>query len=312
MKGGNIMERLKSYFSTAKTVSTSGRQVGIEVENLLVDQNDGLPISEETSQAIFGYLANSIGWQVEEIRNGKKVRLKRGGFSLYYELGWNNFELVSPPYGIGDERLFSDSQSYLLEIVAASSNFGTLVTGLSWDGSVLNTLMIPDRRDEIWLELDGEALFGLGHIAAIHYNLDLLSVEEGMSFIVKLLPFFEKMGWPPRENRAIWEDYLKNSKASYQSGRYGPPPSDFDEYCCRLGEYKVVMNLMNGGSLEIARPAVPFVECQNPNIDMFLRSVWWWMRLRVRGGKLVLEIRDVPRTIPLDESFAAIRNCLGI
>jgi len=205
----------------------------------------------------------------------------------------------------------ADNQNYLGEISRAGEQCGAVLTDLSWDGSSSNTLIMPDKRDEIWLELDGQALYGLGHIASIHFNIDLVSVEEGMRFISRLMPLFEKQGWPPQSNSGVWNGYLRESRAKYQEGRYGPPPTDFCKYCSRLASYAVVMNSING-RLEIAKPRLPFANCSNPNIDMFLRSVWWWMRLRVRGGKLVLEIRDVPRTIPTKESFDMIRNCLDI
>jgi hypothetical protein len=305
------MRRIVEYFRTAKTIPSNERMMGIETESLLVDNLNCKPISLHVSEEIFSDLVENFGWSVCQIKCGKVVKIAKNGLELFYELGWNNFELVTPIFRISDEEIFSANEKHLSEINSSARKFGMLLTNMTWDNHVSNTLVIPDKRDEIWLKLDGNALFGLGHIASVHFNIDLVSIDEGMEFISQLLQLYQSNGWPAAANREIWEGYLKESKAKYQDGRYGPPPTNFDEYCSKLASYNVVMNVIDG-ELEIAKPSVPFSACTDPNMDMFLRSVWWWMRLRVRGGKLVLEIRDVPRAIPPRESFGIIRNALNI
>ncbi len=71
------------------------------------------------------------------------------------------------------------------------------------------------------------------------------------------------------------------------------------------------MNKLND-SLNIANPAMSFAKTKDVDIDLFLRSVWWWFRLRVRGENLVLEIRDVPRSLGVEASFWIIQKILSL
>jgi hypothetical protein len=53
-------------------------------------------------------------------------------------------------------------------------------------------------------------------------------------------------------------------------------------------------------SLIAVVPPKPFEFIQDANIELFLKSVWWLSRLRVRSGSLVLEIRPIPRESDAD------------
>ena len=55
------------------------------------------------------------------------------------------------------------------------------------------------------------------------------------------------------------------------------------------------MNKDEMGHVKQCSPAVPFIETENPDIELYLRSVWWYSRLRKRNDLLVLEIRNIPR-----------------
>jgi len=305
------MKRISGYFENAKTTPFDERKMGIETESLLIYKRSDQPISFQTSQGIFSCLICDFGWEMRETKNGKVVKIEKGGFELFYELGWNNFELVTPVFHVCDDEIYSKNELLLAEINSAAQKFGAYVSNMSWDKDESNTLIIPDKRDEIWLDLDGNVLFGLGHIACIHFNIDLVSIDEGMDFISRLLPLYCDYAWPAEANKRIWQNYLRGSKAQYQDGRYGPPPTSFAEYCNKIASYRIVMNVIDG-ELKIADPQVEFSQCENLNLDMFLRSVWWWMRLRVRNGKLVLELREVSRTLPIKESFNIIRTELNI
>lgn len=305
------MERLAAYFQGAK-VCGRDRKLGIETETLFVDAQYQ-PISYLISQGMMQYLRDILGWHMAAQKNGVIVRLEKTGFAISYELGWNNFELTTPAYDLAED-VFREHDQMLKELYWAGERYAAqpLVGSAqgSWDHHFSDTLMIPDQRDKIWLKLDGEALFGLGHIAAVHFNLDLKSISEGMAWIRKLNYFFVEVGWPPLHNLSVWQKYIKESLASYNEHRYGPAPDDFEEYCHILSSFAVVME-RQGGDLQIANPPLPFCRRQNPDIDLFLRSVWWYPRLRVRSGNLVLEIRDVPRGIEPKESFRLIREILA-
>jgi hypothetical protein len=255
----------------------------------------------------------SDGWTIDVQRNGKITEVKKGGYGICYELGRNNFELVTPPCPSTCPDAFDNHNKALENLIRAGKDCGATALKTSYDECSDDTLIEPDMRDEIWRQLDGPALFGLAHIACVHFNIDLASIEEGMGWISALSAFYERTpGWPAEANRKIWEYYIEHSLAGYEPGRYGlPPSSTFGDYVETLSSHKVVMNGTNG-TLQIAQPARPFRDCEQINIDLFLRSVWWWFRLRVRNGRLVLEVRDVPRSMPVEDSWQQIKKVIDL
>ncbi len=58
---------------------------------------------------------------------------------------------------------------------------------------------------------------------------------------------------------------------------------------------KVVMKRGADGYPTMCTPARPFAQTPDADMELFLRSIWWYSRLRVRGGTLVLEVRFIPR-----------------
>jgi hypothetical protein len=299
----NKMKRLQAYFEKATTCG-SERKFGIEVETLFVnDQNR--PISYQVSQDMMRFLIDFFGWQVTNLKNDVILRLEKDGYAIAYELGWNNFELTTPAYCL--ENDFSEYERMMKELYWAGEYHKTKPFVGSdygcWDNFLSNTVVIAEERDKIWLKLDGEALFGLGHIACVHFNFDLQSISEGMGWIQRLNASFLELGWPV-------QNYIRNSLVGYEETRYGPPPDNFLEYCCSLAFHKVVMDTTRGELRIVDRPG-PFKNHPNPDIDLFLRSVWWYPRLRVRGGRLVLEVRDIPRAISVKQSFLMLRGVLN-
>ncbi len=307
------MQRLIDYFQNGRLADDQNRSFGVEVETLFVDAGNR-PISLATSQAIWRSLVEDFGWEATETRKGKLVELVKNDFHLIYELGRHNFEITTPAELVSDcGQLFRAYRMIETEIFLAASSCGARPLLKGWDGFRNNTLILPDRRDEIWVELDGlKPLSLLSHTACIHFNLDLCSVEEGWEFMAKLKEKYQQLGWPKRSNGWAWREYLKTSRANYESGRYGwPPAKSLGGYCRKLSTFRLVMN-KRAGRLSVANPAMPFTQTLDPDINLFLRSVWWIFRLRVRGGRLVLEIRDVPRGIPLEEAWGIIKNTIGI
>lgn len=304
------MKRLKKYFENANVCRPNERKADIETESLFVDIKSEKPISLDQSRNIMENLTNT-GYGVSEKKNGQIAKVEKNGVIIFYELGWNNFEIITPPVSLKQIDALIDINNKALEDLRLSGRFaGAKMLNSSWDGSLSNTLAIPDKRDEIWLDLDGPSLYGLGHIASIHYSIDLISIEEGMGWIKILNGYFKKTGWPPKDNFSIWKNYINGSYAKYEKNRYGQPPDNFEIYCKRLASYKVVMN-RSGGALSIANPPLPFSKTKDIDIDLFLRSVWWWSRLRVRSGNLALEIRDIPRPLGTEASFWTIQNLLA-
>lgn len=280
------------------------QRIGLEVETLFVDRRTKEPITREQSQGIMKRLAESrhfrrcgIGTTTVEKFGDTITAVKNGVVQVFYELGWNNFELTYNPYWLTDFPLMFSALPDMLEClyIAALYEDAEPVKD-SYDGfEDLDTLMMPDERDQAWKDLDGPVLCVLGHIASVHYNIGLTSIDEGMRWISKINELRGRHGWPSAAATHIWGRYLAESRAGYQSDRFGSTPTtNFDEYCRRLSEYKIVMNRIDGVPYRIVEPK-SFAETPDIDIELFLRSVWWGARLRVRDHELVLEIRDVPR-----------------
>jgi len=312
------MQRLLTHFETAQGCRPDTRFLGIEVETLLVTPSGrfNVPISEGQSQRIMACLSSLPYWKVGEIKGGKIVLVKNGEYIVFYELGWNNYELVVPPKPISASRhLFEETRERLGCLYQyAEANAAHAFVGPYDFFAEHDTLMLPDKRDEVWKELDGPVLRILGHIASVHYTVDVTCVEEAFEFIRCLEQLRrERVTWPARESEQIWRRYVAESYAGYEQNRYGTAPTTFGSYCEALASMKVVMNRPNG---ELVRfnPALPFTQTQSVDMDLFLRSVWWWERLRVRNGRLMLEIRDIPRgpDEDIEHNWRLIADCLGL
>jgi hypothetical protein len=251
-------------------------------------------------------LVRQHDWQIKTMKGGCIAELaKRESdahsleWLLCYDLGWNLFELITPTDRVGNRTLFDETCFHLQNelYTAAKEENAEPVIGCA-DESDENTLMLPDDRDQVWLELDGPALQHIGHIASVHYNIDLVNVAEGMAWMERLNSIYRASGWPPTQVRSRWSKYLNGSQARYESTRYGPPPTRFDDYLELLCAHKVVMQrISDDGSLTMVPAPQPLAVGRPEGFEeeMFLRSVWWWSRLRVRGRQLVLEIRGTPR-----------------
>ncbi len=287
---------LAQYFTRAKTCTPSSRMFGVEVETLFVKADSAEPISFDQSQAMMRAMSQLPGWKIQEESNGVVVEVGNGQFSLMYELGWSNLELNTPPARIEEYKgLLKETYQVLGQLKQAGTNVGAKALTKHYDGLTdANTLLMPDKRDQIWLELDGEILQSLGHIACVQYTIDVTSIEEAFDFVQVLQPLRNANGWPATESEQIWRSYIDKSKAGYETNRYGATPTCFDKYWRELLRKKVFMDRKNS---QPARriPALSVATEPPRDMDLFLRSVWWWERLRVRDGKLMLEIRDIPR-----------------
>jgi len=86
---------------------------------------------------------------------------------------------------------------------------------------------------------------------------------------------------------AWWEQYVHTAKAGYRPDRFGGPREfdDIEDYCRKLALHDVIV----GDKL------VPFGTVPNVDIPLYLRSIWWYFRLRRFGENLCIEIRPLPR-----------------
>ncbi len=297
------MKRLIDYFARAVTGRPDKRRCGFEVETLFVDRA-GRPIDRLTSQAIFHALAEKEGWTVTKTTaQNEIVLLEQAGWSLSYELGWNNLELATPASASRLADNWDATRQRLLQLYRAARSLGARPLFHPFDRHLnVDTLMLPDQRDQIWIRLDGrDALQPLGHFSSVHLNLDLVSIEEGLELISRLdTSYFPRRIVPDNpivwRHDQIWRTYVRESLAGYEPDRYGYPiAGSLESYCGKIATFKVVMNRLADGSLALVENPKPFGQTPDINIDLFLRSVWWYARLRVRNGQLVLEVRNIPR-----------------
>ncbi len=293
--------RLGEYFTANTNIGDllwSKRKIGLEIESLFIDRTTGLPITKEVSQRMYLRLVGEQGWKMEEIKGDMVTKISCGGTDLIVDLGWNNFELITPTWSSDEFKTkgIDSIQTRLEDVYKAAEHYNACPSGTSYDGHAdKNTLAVPDERDDIWTKLDGPVLCVLGHIASVHVNIDLKSVDEGFEFIRRLNQYYDKVNWPPRPVRDAWDKYIAESAAGYEVGRYGPPPESFPQYLKQLAKYKVFMNKNGKSGLKQVKNPKVFHDTLPIDYELFLRSVWWWSRLRVRRNNLVLEVRAIPR-----------------
>ena len=91
----------------------------------------------------------------------------------------------------------------------------------------------------------------------------------------------------------IWRRYITESNARYLKDRYGGPLNfrDIEDYCLKLSKQDVVCGVK----------LIPFSEAKEIDIPLFIRSVWWYFRLKRYGSSLCIEVRPMPRKT--DKSF---------
>ncbi len=277
----NQKDLLYSYFAECSNVPTDN--IGMEVETSFVTTN-GKPISTATSQSIFRTLAER-GWPVAENKGELITKLQNAaGDALLYELGRQNIELATIPRQsdslVLHTRELLEEVYFSAEINGARPHFGPILV------TTEDLLVIPDERDATWLELDGrKSLRPLATITAVQFTFDTTpdkAIDQLNRLGEQITNFLADY---PQD--AVWKEYIKSSQAKYRTDRYGGPLffKDLQDYCNKLLEHGAV----NGNQL------TPTTEMESFSIPLFLRSVWWYFRLRRYGNRLCIEIRPMAR-----------------
>lgn len=292
------MERLIRYFSEGAGNYSTAETVGIEVETQFIEGEDVLtPITLETSQKMLRDMADNEGWRVSARKGDLITELQRGDDKVLYELSRANIELSQGP--LGAKEVVKAARRNLETMYASALRSGARPypfpilqkCGVARPACLLpapeSLLVIPDERDRTWLELDGEeALSLLTLCSAVQFTVDVP--------LDSAIPMLNSLGGSIAEflsdypQDELWRRYIRESKAGYSETRYGGPLqfNDLRDYCRELSGHQVV----NGTSL------LPFPEIQHLNVELFLRSVWWYFRLRRYGPKLCVEVRPLPRS----------------
>lgn len=274
---------LCAYFSVEGPYVRSREPVGVEVETSFVTAQ-GMPISVQTSQRIFAGLAER-GWRIVQRKGGLITVLENlTGDKLLYELGRQNIELATCPKA--EAHILPHAQRILDSVYAVALESGAY----PFFGPMLTTaedlLVIPDERDAGWVLLDGrEALRPLATISAVQFT-----VEVDPARAVECL---NRLGARIKEylvdypQDVVWREYIRSSCAGYREDRYGGPLefSSVHDYCQQLLCHDVVTT----DGLRSLGEATVF------DVPLFVRSVWWYFRLRRYGNRLCIEVRPLAR-----------------
>ncbi len=279
------VDRLFRYFTDGAIELRSERLVGAEIETSFVDSK-GFPITLNTSQCVFGEMLRRHHWNIL----GKKgdiistIVSPDGKDKILYELGRQNIEVSTTALPAG--RIIEHTQGLLERLHKASARIGALPRYKPIIKTKESLLVIPDQRDATWLTLDGrDALELLAKCSAVQFTVDVNPSEA--------IPLLNNLGRNigafladyPQE--VLWREYIHNSKAGYLPLRYGGPLffKDLAAYCRELAKHDVVQ----GSAL------VPHKKVEDLDIPLFLRSVWWYFRLRRYGPRLCIEVRPLAR-----------------
>lgn len=277
-------KELVAYFSDAIRTPVH-RNIGMEVETSFLTR-EGVAISEATSQKILTSLLRKEGMNIVTERGEKITALKGEDNERYlYELGRQNIELSSSVYH-DPQVLFGSVRRSLDLLYKCAHEYGAYPLHAPLFETEDDLLMVPDERDETWIQLDGrEALRPLATITAVQFTIDV-SLEEAIPALNRLGEKIEDfLDDYPQEG--VWRTYVRDSLAGYHSDRYGGPLrfESLTDYCEKLAWHDVV----RGGKL------VPYRQCKTVDIPLYLRSIWWYFRLKRYGNSLCIEVRPLPR-----------------
>lgn len=296
------MDRLMRYFSEDAADFVLGESVGMEVETSFVDRMER-PIPAKKSQFLLQHFAIQYGWRVWQ-KKGDLITEIRGKFGdkILYELGRQNIELATAPLSV------SKIVWYTKMLLEQLYQVGKKIDIYPYFHPILETdedlLVIPDERDAVWLTLDGRpALELLARISAVQFTI-AIRPREAIAMLNRLgrqIGSFLK-DYPQEE---LWRRYIKESLAGYHPLRYGGPLffNDLNDYCAKLAEHDVVA----GPQL------MPHKEAGEFDISLFLRSIWWYFRLKRYGSALCIEVRPLARRTDrmLSQQLALVMDSLA-
>lgn len=292
---------LVKYFTEGVGNYHLADRVGMEVETQFIDSR-GQPIAFGVSQQIFRELYEHYNWRpTEVVFDGetycKRITRRHGDDledAIGYELGRHHLEVsVAPdrPFAIiGNARLVLD------ELYEAASRCGAS----PFFGPVLDTdedlLVSPAILRSDFIKLNGRAsMTPLTRCSSVQFTIDAPTdfAITCLNRLGRALPRF--LADYPQET--LWRNHVRDSLAGFHPLRYGGPVSfdsssdssfDIAVYCAELLKHDVIV----GTRLVPARQTF-----REGNLDplFFVKSIWWYFRLRRYGDRLCIEVRPIPR-----------------
>ena len=274
------MDRLLSYFCDG--LEKPSGSVGAEIETPFMCGKE--PASLSQSQKVFGTLVDQ-GWNIRQKKGALLTAIAdASGNTLLYELGRQNIELATAPTTASN--LLASTKRILEQLYEVAAGHGLIPSFSPILDTEEDLLVIPDERDATWLALDGrEALAPLARISAVQFTVEV-SRERAVTCLNALggrMSLF--LADYPQDD--VWREYIRKSLAGYQTLRYGGPLlfDGLEDYCEQLSMHEVVL----GPRL------VPFGQAELFDIPLFLRSIWWYFRLKRYGNRLCIEVRPLAR-----------------
>jgi hypothetical protein len=260
---------LLEYFNSCNPNQPSALIVGLEVETDFV-MADGSPITADITDALLHPDRDlDVHWE-------RKL-----------ELGRQKIELAVAP-GLPRITVWHAGKA-LKELYADAAALGAHPLTHPAIESDEELLLVAEERDEIWVALDSRpALEELCRCSSVQYTVNV--TPQNAIEVINCLWAAGVHRWDYTSNGYRWRNYIEQSPAGYRSDRYGGPEGfrDLEDYVAQLKQHLVVMHE--------GRPCgLPFDEVDDPDIELFLRSVWWHYRLRRYGDQLAVEIRPFAR-----------------
>ncbi len=276
------MKNLKSYFVDGVESSTM-ESIGAEVETQFVDKA-GEAITVDTSQKMLKYLSVK-DWKVEKQKGDLITGLVDSEENrICYELGRHNIEVSTLATSL--DKVLGVTRTCLNQLYTAGEKFGAVPYFEPILKRNEDLLVIPDERDATWLELDGrEALALLARISSVQFTFSVSS-KDSIDILNKFGRSIDRflVDYP---QDSVWKSYISDSLADYKTDRYGGPLvfDSIDGYCLKLA----------GNSVVQGTRLVPYSEVEELDIPLFLRSIWWYFRLKRYGKSLCVEVRPMAR-----------------
>jgi len=277
---------LYQLFTSGTHNTVTGGKIGCEVETIFTDHN-GSPLNDQAVTAFFDRAVGKHGCMVASTYrvHGREyvdsIR-DRYGSIISKEIGACNIEVATVPLRRAD----------VVDRVRSSLDDLCCVLGYPrYGGPILHSAdsllpLEPSPREMEFLALDGHEVTNMmAGTSSVQFTVDV-SPEDAvvcLSNLATQLPLFLREY--PQD--ASWKRYVLESKAGYRADRYGGPLvfTSLMDYCKHLAEHKVI----SGGRLAEEG------EVRSVDLHQFIKSVWWYFRLKRYGETLCVEIRPQAR-----------------
>lgn len=276
---------LENYFRGGGLGACSNT-MGVEVETIFTTTNKRTNLlSFRQSQQMFEGMCKR-GWVPQRTDCGKIMELTDSmGNSVKYDAGHANLEIASAPRPT-PSAVFELVRRPLGELYLEAKCVGADALRGPIVKSRADTLIDFTERDRSWIALDGRNVFAqIARIASFQMTIavPLERAIDTVNLLHEKIDIFRKRF--PQDR--VWRTYVERSAAGYLPNRFGGPTrfESLRHYCEELAKHQVI-------DISTQR-LVPFSEVNKRSLDvnMFLRSVWWYFRLRRYGNQLCIEIR---------------------